>query len=148
MPSDNRTRGARVFVLLAGSLILPGILGCGQIAPKTYPVQGKVEFPGGDLRKLAGAHIQVTVASDRRIAATGEIREDGTFSLETIHDGKPVSGAREGEYQVRLVLSDEDKVCKSRNGLRLATRYTQYTESGLSIKVPTTGDVQLTVLAQ
>ncbi|OWK46336.1 hypothetical protein FRUB_00035 [Fimbriiglobus ruber] len=108
-------------------------------------MQGKVQVQGGDVTRLAGGHVEVVQPNDLRIAARAEIQDDGSFALETIHAGKPLSGVRPGDYQVRIVLSDEDRGSRRRRGQVLAPRFTQYKTSGLTLQAPTDGTVCLTV---
>src|SRR5438034_8880223 len=56
-------------------------LGCGAGGPRTYPVQGKVELAGADVKLLAGSHVEFALAADPRVRASGEIQEDGSFKL-------------------------------------------------------------------
>jgi hypothetical protein len=144
MLSRWRHRGIRAAVVLVG-VSLMGFLGCDLSAPQTYPVMGKVEFVGRDMRQLAGGHVEAALVGDLSIQASGEIQEDGSFTLEMIYDGKALSGARPGEYQARIVLSDEDRGSRRRRGRVVAPRFAQFKTSGLSFQVPTSGPVTLKV---
>jgi hypothetical protein len=83
-----------VFLLLVLSAA-----GCikGSSLPKTYPVTGSVVYKGG--RPVAGGAIQFTPA-DTSYSVTGDINDDGTFTLHTFKDNEKTSGAPEGEYKV------------------------------------------------
>src|SRR4051812_2514305 len=96
----------RSFVALVG-LASWFVVGCGPSGPKTYTVQGKVNLAGGEVQKLAGNHVEAALASDPTVRVSGEIRDDGSFSLETLRSGAVLKGAPEGRYQVRVVLADE-----------------------------------------
>jgi hypothetical protein len=133
-------------VLLVLSLGLSSLAGCGSCAdPATHEVKGKVEFTGGDVKQLAGGRVEAFLVGDLRVEASGEIQPDGSFSLGTPHDGHILDGAREGEYQVRIVLSDEDPGSRQRRGPRLAPRFRRVQTSGLSFGVPDAGPVLLRV---
>jgi hypothetical protein len=125
-----------------GAALLAG-LGCGRPAPKTFAVEGRVLLPGVDVRQLAGGRVEVVLPSDRTVQAAGEIGEDGRSSLKTIHDGKPLIGAPQGEYVARIVLTDEDRGNRLRRGLPVARRFSNFKTSGLSIRIPPEGDVTL-----
>jgi hypothetical protein len=130
----------RISAVLIGSI---GAAGCGVSTPTTYPVEGKVQVQGADLRALAGARVQAVLVEDLRVEAQGEIQDDGTFTLETIHDGKSLSGVQAGEYQVRIVLSDEDRGYRRRKGQVIAPRFAQYKTSGLTFLAPASDTVVL-----
>lgn len=132
------------FAFLAAALA--AALGCGGLAPTTHEVKGKVALPQGDVKLLEGAHVEAQLFGDRRVEVTGEIQSDGSFTLGTIHAGKPLGGAPGGEYEVRIVLSDEDRGAKKRgNRVPLARRFTQYRTSGLKLQAPAAGEVVLQV---
>src|SRR5687767_9565768 len=107
MLSHRPGHALRAAALLAVAGLL-GALGCGPGGPKTYPVRGKVELSTGDLAPLAGSHVEAALASDLDVRASGEIQPDGSFTLQTLHDGKILKGAREGSYKARIVLTEED----------------------------------------
>jgi hypothetical protein len=95
--------------LLAGMMVvvLGAFAGCSRGSsegPTTYPVQGKVVAPGG--KPWTGGRIAFQSVSDPGTRATGEIRSDGTFTLETSYlvEGKPRSrpGAVAGEHTVAV----------------------------------------------
>lgn len=147
MPRERR-RFWNGLVAVAAGAGLCGPPGCEPAAPQTHPVRGRVRFDGGDVRQLAGGHVEAVPVGDLSAQAAGEIRDDGSFVLETIHAGKPLPGARAGEYQARVVLTDEDAGGKRRKGFALPKRYAQYPSSGLTFRVPTAGDIQLAVSAK
>src|SRR5439155_1753880 len=63
-----------------------------------YPVTGKVVFEQGDVKLLAGSAVYAQHDSEP-YQATGDIREDGTFELQTrTPEGRKVPGAPEGKY--------------------------------------------------
>lgn len=125
---------------------LGGLLGCGVAPPRTHPIKGRVVLAGRDPLQLAGGHVEAVLADDHRIQAMGEIQPDGSFTLETVYNGETLEGAREGEYQARIVLSDEDKGARRRrNGPALARRFSQFKTSGLRFQVPTDREIVLKV---
>ncbi len=144
MMSHWRRPAIGVALVVAG-MSLAAVPGCDVAAPQTYEVRGKVVLAGGDVRQLAGGHVEAALADDRRVLASGEIREDGSFELGTVYAGKVLSGARKGEYQVRIVLSDEDSGSRRRKGRVVAPRFAQLKTSGLSFQVPGNSEVVLHV---
>jgi hypothetical protein len=127
-------------VFLAGIGLLAAS-GCGRLKTRPHEINGQVELTDGDVRQLTGGHVEAILVSDPRVQATGEISDDGSFSLQTVRNGELVNGVRDGEYLVRIVLSDEDSGYRLRRGAVLAHRYTQFKTSGLSIKAPPDGPV-------
>src|SRR5262245_28261780 len=144
MQACPRLRAAVSAALLA-LVGLGGIMGCGPAGPKTFPVQGRVEFTGGDVRQLAGSNVEMALESDQAVRASGVIQPDGTFTLETLHAGVIRKGAQAGTYRARIILADEDEKGKRQRPPALAPRYLQFATSGLSVQVPTSGDVTLKV---
>jgi hypothetical protein len=127
------------------ALALAGVLGCGRAGPKTYPVSGKIELAAGDVKQLAGSHIEAVLDSDPSVRSSGEIKEDGTFALETLHAGVILRGAREGSYRARIILTDEDRAAKRLAAQALSTRFRSVETSGLVFQVPAENDVTLSV---
>jgi hypothetical protein len=82
-------------------------LGCGgsggsaQLA-QTYKVTGSVVFKGG--KPVTGGAIQFSPVSDTSYTVSGDIKDDGSFTLFTVKGTDRVSGAPEGEYRVTVLL--------------------------------------------
>lgn len=129
----------------AATVLALGLFGCGPGGPRTYPVKGAVELVEGDVKQLAGNHVEAALTTDPSVRASGEIQPDGSFRLETIHAGTILKGAREGQYQVRIILADDDPASLRRRYATLATRFLRFQTSGLSLQVPATGDLTLKV---
>jgi hypothetical protein len=122
------------------------VVGCGPAGPKTYPVRGKVEIAAGDIRQLAGNHVEAALEGDPTVRASGVIQPDGSFTLETLHAGVILKGAQAGNYQVRIILADDgDSETQRLRRAALHPRFLQFQTSGLSFQVPTEGDVILKV---
>jgi hypothetical protein len=77
--------------------------GCARKSPKvkTYPVTGYVVSKGGT--SLAGGSICFRSLADTSLIATGDIKEDGTFTLHTLIDKNKLAGTAEGKYQVTVL---------------------------------------------
>jgi hypothetical protein len=123
------------------ALALLAVAGCGQSGPKTHAVAGSVSLAGGDPTQLAGHYVEAALTTDPTVRASGVIGPDGRFKLETLADGRIQTGAPEGTYGVRLILSDDDGV----KGPKVSPRYLRFETSGLSIQVPAKDDVKLEV---
>lgn len=128
-----------LIVLLAASLA-----GCGR-GPKTYPVKGIVELTNGEVTLLAGSQVELASLDDPAIRASGEIRADGSFKLQTLHNGDTIGGARLGNYQARIILADDDQANLRRASQAVAPRFRDFKTSGLTVTVPAGEVVTLTV---
>lgn len=126
-------------------VVVLGLTGCGQSGPRTHPVSGTVVLPGGDVSHLAGSTVELVSEADPAVRASGEVRPDGRFTLETLHEGVIKKGALEGAYRARLVLPDDDPQVKKQAARAIDPRFTQFQTAGLSVTVPAAGDVTLTV---
>jgi hypothetical protein len=135
-----------ISVVRAAVVLLPlGVFGCGRNGPATYPVEGKVELAGADVKNLAGSHIEAVLASDSAVRASGQIQDDGRFSLDTLHAGAIFHGAPEGNYRVRIIIADDDPASRRRAALLVSPRFLDDKTSGLSIDVPTSGEVTIAI---
>lgn len=133
-------RAAGVLAALA----LAGTVGCGG-GPKTYPVQGKITLTGGDVSHLAGCTIEAALQTNPYVRASGEIAADGRFTLGTLHEGVLLTGAQEGPYQARILLSDDDRTARRLAARAVAPRYLDFRTAGLSFQAPAAGEVTLTL---
>ena len=106
--------GAAVLSGVVCLLVLAGCSG-GVDVPKTYPVTGKVIGKNG--LNVGGAGIRFE-SKDPNIIITGDIQEDGSFTLKT-HKGKAsADGAPEGEYRVTITVpSPADRATAGRRAV-------------------------------
>jgi hypothetical protein len=131
---------------IAAALVLASLAGCGNSGPKTYPVKGKIEFADGDVKQLAGQYVEFKLESDPPLVVSGEIQDDGTFTLGMLHEGKLYKGAPEGTYRARIVLpEEEDEEGARRRPTVVHSRFLDFDRSGLSFKLPTSGDITVKV---
>jgi hypothetical protein len=87
------------------ALALGFCLGCGGNGPPlptTYKVTGSVIFKSG--KPATGGAIQFSPVADTTFTVSGDLQNDGTFSLTTFRGNERVSGAPEGEYRVTILL--------------------------------------------
>lgn len=127
-------------------LICIGFLaGCNRDAPATHPVHGTIVLKDGDVKLLAGSHVEVTLANDPTLRSSGLVKEDGSFSLETLHAGTTYRGARTGQYRARLILNDDEVSSRRLAAKAIAAKYLDFRTSDLSFEVPASGPITLTV---
>jgi hypothetical protein len=113
------------------------LCGCSAKGLKTHPVQGKVELKDGDIAILTGSYVELMQEADPLVRASGRITAQGSYAIQTLHEGKVLSGAPDGKYKVRIVLGDEsDEGVPKRKGNPFHPRYLDFDKSGLSFTVP------------
>jgi|GEM_PF-1290687 len=134
------TGTARLFSLGLAALLSAG---CGSTGPATHAVTGTVRIDGGDAAVLAGGSVEGALEGDKSVRASGEIKPDGSFRLETLQNGAIVGGAREGTFQVRIILPDDDATARKAASKAVAGKYLSFETSGLSFKSPTQAPVTL-----
>lgn len=117
--------------------------GCGSGGPETHSVTGTVRIDGGDASVLAGGAVEGALEGDKSVRASGEIKPDGSFRLETLQNGAIVAGARQGTFQVRIILPDDDATARKAASKAVAKKYLSFDSSGLSFKSPTQAPVTL-----
>jgi hypothetical protein len=88
-------------------MTLVAVPGCGpdEELPKTYTVTGKVVLRNG--KPLKGGFITFTSVTSDEQRAYGDIKEDGTFTLDTVAltsraRSERLEGAVEGEFKVTI----------------------------------------------
>jgi hypothetical protein len=88
-------------------MILAAVPGCGpdEELPKTYTVTGKVVLKNG--KPLKGGFITFTSVTNDEQRAYGNIKDDGTFTLDTVAltsraRSERLEGAVEGEFKVTI----------------------------------------------
>ena len=145
MISPNKSKSAILVVTLAVVSTLAVAMGCSRGGPKTLPVAGQVKLSGGDSSVLAGHTLEIALDSNQHIRAAGEIQSDGSFHLQTIQEGAVLSGALPGEYQARLVLSDDDTARKNLAAKTIHPRHMEFERSGLTLRVPSDQPIALEI---
>ncbi|MDB5310014.1 MAG: hypothetical protein JWO38_4216 [Gemmataceae bacterium] len=99
VPAGRRTGG-----ILLGVVLGFAAAGCGgsrESLPPTYPVSGSVKYKGG--RPVAGGAVQFAPLADSSYTVSGDINDDGSFTLTTVKGTDRVAGAPEGEYRVTVM---------------------------------------------
>ena len=77
------------------------------------------------------------------VRASGEIKPDGSFTLETLQNGGIVKGARSGTFRARVILPDDDPKAKKAAAQAVNKKFLSFDSSGLSFKSPPDGTVTL-----
>lgn len=108
--------------------------GCGPADLKS--LSGKVVLPAEETFQFAGEVVELRSQSGSNETAFGEILADGTFAVESLVDGKIVKGVKPGNYQARIVISDDDYEHKKIAGKSIPKKYLSFDSSGLSVQVP------------
>jgi hypothetical protein len=135
---------ARLLIVIP-ALLPMGLAGCGKGGPKTHAVTGRVEVEGGEAGALAGSHVEAFQVADPNVRASGVIGEDGRFTLETLHAGTILKGAREGSYQARILLNDDAPQARRLATGAVGERYLRFDSAGLTFEVPSDEEIVLRV---
>jgi hypothetical protein len=135
----------RLVKVATVGLLTIGLLGCGPGGPQTHTVKGRLELARGDVSQLDGSILEAALQSDTTVRASGVIRPDGSFSLETLHAGKVFQGAQAGTYQVRILPCDDDPASRKRALAVLPKQALQFETAHLTFQVPSEGEVVLKV---
>src|SRR5262245_22892679 len=128
-----RSRASRLRLLALAAIVVcvTAACGCGSKIPKTYPVKGKVVWTGG--KPITDGRIEFRSVSDESLKATGEIDQDGRFSLTTYKDSASRAGAVEGQHKVIVEPAWGD----TKVTIVLPASYTvEQKENDLTIEVP------------
>ena len=128
-------------LLQAGAALLA--LGCSAGGPTTHAVSGKLVLEGGDISVLAGGSVEGSLDGEPAVRASGEIKPDGSFTLETLQNGGIVKGARSGTFRARVILPDDDPKAKRAAAQAVNKKFLSFDSSGLSFKSPPDGTVTL-----
>src|SRR5688572_13458653 len=92
-----------ILILLA-SMALAGCTPAASTSPSptTFAVRGKVEQKDGQPYTAGGA-IQFKSTVDPARVGTGEIKPDGSFSINLVHENELLAGSIEGPHQVTII---------------------------------------------
>jgi hypothetical protein len=140
---------SRAAAPIAAALAFFVITGCGGSGAKVYPVRGKVVLADGDVKLLEESYVELAMDGNPAVRADGTIKADGRFELQITQAGRILPGAEAGTYRARIVLAEDG----SRESIRkrqaaVHPRFRDFAKSGLTVHVPTSGDVTLTVSAK
>jgi hypothetical protein len=119
------------------------LAGCG--GPTTYPVKGKLDYPQGDIRLLAGSNLICQQQEKPFHQAEGTIQDDGSFELSTRWKGKTLPGAVAGSYRAWISFASENG--SEERQFRKTGIHPSYLDgtSVLTFRVPTDNDVVFTL---
>jgi hypothetical protein len=137
---------SRRLVCLVCAGLFGAIEGCGPTLPPLYPVKGRVELETGDVADLADSTVEVALNKEPNVRASASIQQDGTFELESLISGVIAKGAQPGEYNARIILSDDgDRADKQKRRALVPARYLQMSTSGWMFEVPPLSEVVLRI---
>ncbi len=114
--------------------LLQLVAGCGP--SNQAPAGGKIVLPATTAFSLAGDTLELRSQSNPTQLAFGQIQADGSFKVESLVDGKVVSGAPVGKYQARLVISDDDYAHKSQAAKAIPKKFLNFDTSAIVVEVP------------
>ncbi|MFK7734792.1 MAG: hypothetical protein AB8B50_02120 [Pirellulaceae bacterium] len=117
-------------------VVLLASIGCSG-NPRTYPVQGKVQFDNGRPVLVGVVEFQ---SIEGKINARGDIARDGTFTLTTFESG---DGAVAGKHKcvvMQMVMVENVEGFKHSTIGVVDPRYASYRKSGLEVDVAESGD--------
>ncbi len=127
-----------VIPFLTGILFLSG---CHNDRVKTYPVSGIVILDGKPVRTGT-----VELESiDYGTAATGKIRDDGTFVLGTYSSSDGATAGKHRVIVIQLIIADGFVKHEKDHGPSVPTRYSRYETSGLTAEIQSRSKNQLVV---
>ena len=90
--------GALVLLTLA---VGPGCRPAGPPPPKTYAVKGRVMYKDG--QPATGAAVEFRPSDPSSPASSGEVGEDGTFTLSCFFNNRKLPGAVAGTFEVTVM---------------------------------------------
>jgi hypothetical protein len=121
-------------------------VGCGgPSGPPVHQVKGTVEFDGLDPELLSGHNLEVALESDPRVRAFALIQPDGSFVLESLHEGVVYKGAIEGNYKARLVIVDDDPQVTRDLLKKVDPKVLRFETTALAVNVPSKDNVALRI---
>jgi len=105
-------------------------------SPSVLPFTVQVQLEGSEKSLLAGNSIEAAHAENDQIRAFGSIDRDGNAHLETYYRGKLIGGAQPGNYQIRIILNDDDPEARKKALKVIPAKFFQFKTSGLKIQIP------------
>ena len=121
----------RRISLLAGLIFC---VGCG--VSDLESVAGKVVMQGQNSFAFAGDVLELRSQADPTAHAFAEIKADGSFEIDSLHGGEITHGVKPGEYDARIVISDDDAQHKQQAIKSINKKYLNFDTSGLKVVVP------------
>lgn len=91
------------------ALALLAAVACSPTRPTTpqlYPVTGRVEYADG--QPVPDGTVELRSLSDTSLTTNGFLKEDGSFTIETLAGNERVPGAAEGKYEVTVIPPQSD----------------------------------------
>lgn len=124
----------RSLIYIALFAVVTASVGCGESEFRAQGGKVVVQHPADFA--FSGDVLELRLESDPLQRAFAEIKPDGTFDIESIHEGAISAGLRPGVYRARLVFSDDDPEHTKRASKVIHRKFTRFETSGLRIQVP------------
>ncbi len=122
---------------MVGLGLVLGGLGCVEKDALTVlPFTVQIQLEGSEKSLLAGHSIEGAHAENDQVRAFGSIDRDGIAHLETYHRGKLLEGAQPGNYQMRIILNDDDPNERKKALKIIPAKFLQFKTSGWKIQIP------------
>jgi hypothetical protein len=113
------------------AICLAALAGCGT--PRTVAVEGKIVWSDGQAAGELAGYTVTFESMEANVGATGVVREDGTFTVDT---DRPGDGAILGKHRVALTPPDPlHDVDRPRPKAILPARYGDLAKSGLEATI-------------
>lgn len=124
-------------------LLLLSFSGCDS--NELQPIKGKVEFSDGTDFLFTGDIVELRLQSQNDYLAFAAIKPDGTFQVESMVDGVIGNGASPGNYDARIVISDDEPSHKQEAEKAIDPRFLEFATSGLQVQVPSPSELKLSL---
>jgi hypothetical protein len=115
----------RGLVLVLAVVAWMGLCGCSS-QPRLYPVKGKVTYKDSGKPMLPGGTVMFELVGNPSRRASGDLEQDGSFSLGTTEGPGTVAG----DYRILIIPPNPES-----GGRPLHPKYQKYDTSGLTFTV-------------
>ncbi len=140
-PNDVSRTDVRLSIGTIILLVLVSSSGCSDRL-KTYPVQGRVQFPSGAPVRVGTVELK---SQEHGVQARGTLETDGSFSLTTYEeDDGAVAGTHDCVIVQMIMTEGLEGHRPSKLGV-IDPRYHRYATSGLQIKIEPNTENQITI---
>ena len=140
MVQNGSPQGLTAGGMVAAILLFSLISGCAERGPHRVPVTGRITYQG---RPVPDGWVSFTRLGELPQGvpsrpATGELDQDGRYSMKTFGDD---DGVMPGEYAVAVVAIDYERAKAARGPgqpqpYTIPQRYTRPETSGLTVTIP------------
>lgn len=125
--------------------VILALVGCGS--SELHTLDGRVVLQDASEFVFSDDVLELRLEANPLQRAFGHIESDGSFHIETLDAGKIANGVRDGVYEARIVLSDDNPQHGKLASKAIDRKFTRFETSGLRVQVPSK-DVVLHVSAR